>query len=129
MTSKAIASTPRSFARSRLSSNDMRTSSGKDGPGHSVPGDWLFALFQASRISPMDMLGVTPSTLNRQRLLIVDDPALLDEYVPALRATFDVATAQTVEAANREIARDVPSFVITELVLADGDGVDVCRRV
>jgi DNA-binding response OmpR family regulator len=63
----------------------------------------------------------------RERLLLVDDLRTLESYAPSLRPNFDVSAVSTVREALLEIERKRPAFVITELRLPDGNGVDICR--
>ncbi|MCH9681664.1 MAG: response regulator transcription factor [Deltaproteobacteria bacterium] len=64
-----------------------------------------------------------------KRVLIVDDePAVADVLEFALqKAGFSVDTAGTVAAARRALRNTAPDFVVLDLGLPDGDGVELCR--
>ncbi len=67
----------------------------------------------------------------RQRVLICDDEA---QILRALRvilgdAGFEVVPAMTVREALDAVAVHPPDAAIIDLVLPDGDGVDVCRSI
>ena len=63
------------------------------------------------------------------RVLVVDDEAdLLATYVRLLRTQgYEVATASSCATALAAMARERPSLVISDLRLADGDGLEVVR--
>ena len=67
----------------------------------------------------------------RQRVLICDDEA---QILRALRvilgdAGFEVVPAMTVREALDAVAVRPPDAAIVDLVLPDGDGVEVCRSI
>ncbi len=64
-----------------------------------------------------------------KRVLIVDDePAVADVLEFALRkAGFAVDTVGTVAAARRTLLSTAPDFVVLDLGLPDGDGVELCQ--
>jgi two-component system KDP operon response regulator KdpE len=68
---------------------------------------------------------------DRPRALVCDDES---QSLRALRVTlryagFDVCTTQSVEEALDRAAVSVPDAAIIELVLPDGDGVELCRQL
>jgi two-component system, OmpR family, KDP operon response regulator KdpE len=65
------------------------------------------------------------------RILVVDDePQILRALTTSLRgAGYEVATAETAEAALTAAAVSPPDAVILDLVLPDGRGTDVCREL
>jgi two-component system OmpR family response regulator len=67
----------------------------------------------------------------RIRVLVVDDqPNIVDMLVTVLRFHgFAVSTAGTAVEAVRRAAEDRPDLVILDVMLPDGDGFDVCRRL
>ena len=63
-------------------------------------------------------------------LVIDDDPAILRAVQRGLEgAGFDVATLTEAREVVSSIGRWHPDVVVLDLVLPDGDGVDVCREV
>ncbi len=67
----------------------------------------------------------------RQRVLIVDDEA---QILRALRvilgdAGFEVVPAMTAKEALDAVSVRPPDAAIIDLVLPDGDGIDVCRSI
>ena len=76
---------------------------------------------------------VSPRRLRAERrprvLLIEDDPAQLRLYALALQGAFDVLTATRVETGLVLAARESPDAVVTDVVLPDGDGLDIGRRL
>jgi len=64
-------------------------------------------------------------------ILVVDDDAATRKMIDtALRANgFEAIHAGTVAEAIDAINRDEPDVVLLDLILPDGDGVQVCRRV
>jgi two-component system, OmpR family, response regulator len=65
------------------------------------------------------------------RLLVVeDDPGIADLLAGALSfAGFEVRTAATAGEALREVAASPPDLVVLDIMLPDGDGFDVLRRI
>jgi two-component system, OmpR family, response regulator len=65
------------------------------------------------------------------RLLVVeDDPGISDLLFSALSfAGFEVRTAGTAAEALREVAASLPDLIVLDIMLPDGDGFDVLRRV
>jgi len=64
-------------------------------------------------------------------ILVVDDDAATRKMIDtALSAAgYDVVPAATAAEAVEAINRQAPDVVLLDLILPDGDGVDVCRRV
>ncbi len=64
-------------------------------------------------------------------ILVVDDDAATRKMIDtALRGSdFDVVLAATASEALEAIDREEPDVVLLDLILPDGDGVDVCRQV
>lgn len=67
----------------------------------------------------------------RPTILVVDDDAATRKMIDtALTASgFDVVSVATAAEALEEIDRSDPDVILLDLILPDGDGVDVCRRV
>jgi two-component system, OmpR family, response regulator len=65
------------------------------------------------------------------RLLVVeDDAAIADLLSDALTfAGFEVRTAATAGDALREVAASPPDLIVLDIMLPDGDGFDVLRRI
>jgi two-component system KDP operon response regulator KdpE len=68
---------------------------------------------------------------DRRRILVCDDePQILRALKVILReAGYDAVPAQTAEEALDRAAVAPPDAAILDLVLPDGDGVDVCRQI
>jgi two-component system, OmpR family, KDP operon response regulator KdpE len=66
-----------------------------------------------------------------RRVLVVDDePQILRALRVILRdAGFEVVTAQTAQEALDAAALRAPSAAIIDLILPDGNGIDVCRSI
>jgi two-component system, OmpR family, KDP operon response regulator KdpE len=66
-----------------------------------------------------------------RRVLVVDDePQILRALRVILRdAGFEVVTAQTAQEALDAAALRAPSAAIVDLILPDGNGIDVCRSI
>lgn len=63
-------------------------------------------------------------------LVVDDDPTLVGGLKIILRsAGYDVLTAHTIRDAIGILAADPPDVLVLDLVLPDGDGVDVCKEV
>ena len=64
----------------------------------------------------------------RTAQILFIDPLSEDEYVPRLREHFEVTTAASEEQALRALRCAPPTLIITELALAQGDGLSICRQ-
>jgi DNA-binding response OmpR family regulator len=64
--------------------------------------------------------------VERTSILLVD-PDAAETALPGLRGRYEVTSAASEEQAVRALRTFRPSLVVTELALADGDGVSVCR--
>jgi two-component system KDP operon response regulator KdpE len=73
----------------------------------------------------------TSATPPRRRVLVCDDePQILRALKVVLReAGFEAVPAETAEEALDRAAVHPPDAAIIDLVLPDGDGVDVCRQI
>jgi len=68
------------------------------------------------------------SSDRRPSLLLVDpDPVVTGRCVPALLPTFAVVAMSNRRDAAARLARQGHRFVVTELILPDGDGLELCR--
>ncbi len=67
----------------------------------------------------------------RPTILVVDDDAATRKMIDtALTASgFDVVAVATAAEALEEIDRSNPDVILLDLILPDGDGIDVCRQV
>jgi two-component system response regulator RegX3 len=67
----------------------------------------------------------------RPRLLLVEDEvAIAEPLAESLgREGFEVEVAGTVAAAEEALGRGEPSLLLLDVMLPDGDGRDLCRRV
>ncbi|MBP6627800.1 MAG: EAL domain-containing response regulator [Kofleriaceae bacterium] len=81
---------------------------------------------------PADLAGATgpaegSGTIVRPRVLVVDDdPRILASLARSLeRAGFFVERADSVASARAAMAREMGDIVVTDLSLADGDGIEV----
>jgi len=74
--------------------------------------------------------GESPAAL-RTRVLVVDDeqPIRRALELTLRRSGYEVATAATARDALVAAALNPPAIVLLDLVLPDGDGVDVCREL
>ena len=65
------------------------------------------------------------------KVLVADDDADLRALVSftLTRAGFDVATAQTGEAALQAFRREAPDFVVLDINMPPPDGLEVCRQI
>jgi DNA-binding response OmpR family regulator len=59
--------------------------------------------------------------------ILLVDPGGAEALLPGLRSRYEVTSAASEEQAVRALRTFQPSLVVTELALADGDGVSVCR--
>jgi DNA-binding response OmpR family regulator len=64
-------------------------------------------------------------------ILVVEDETSIASFVAAYlrNAGYAVRTASSARSAVVELAGEVPSLVILDLNLPDGDGVELCRRI
>ena len=67
----------------------------------------------------------------KPRILIVDDSLTvrMDLRQTFDAAEFDIVACETLAAARAEMARQAPSLVILDVLLPDGDGVDLLREI
>ena len=64
------------------------------------------------------------------RILVVDDHELnLKLLQRVLELDGHGVTAETLSAAERAIAHEVPALIVLDLNLPDGDGLDLARRI
>jgi DNA-binding response OmpR family regulator len=70
---------------------------------------------------------VSGSIDDRASVLFVD-PESAGLYLPALRTRFEVTVVSTESQALRALRTFQPTMVVTELALAEGDGVSICRQ-
>jgi two-component system, OmpR family, response regulator len=68
---------------------------------------------------------------NKQRILVVDDEANIRDLLSiALRHVgFDVTTADTCLAAQNVVLKETPDLLILDVMLPDGDGIELCQRL
>jgi DNA-binding response OmpR family regulator len=64
-------------------------------------------------------------------ILVVEDETSIASFVAAYlrNAGYAVRTASSAKAALVELAAELPSLVLLDLNLPDGDGVELCRRI
>jgi two-component system, OmpR family, response regulator len=63
-------------------------------------------------------------------LLVEDDPILVDTLTTALKLFgFDVEVGEDARSAIETALRQVPHLVVLDVMLPDGDGFDLCRRL
>ena len=64
-------------------------------------------------------------------ILVVEDETSIASFVAAYlrNAGYAVRTASSAKAALVDLAGEVPSLVVLDLNLPDGDGVELCRRI
>lgn len=64
-------------------------------------------------------------------ILVVEDETSIASFVAAYlgKAGYTVRTASSAQTAIAEVARDLPSLIVLDLNLPDGDGVELCRRI
>lgn len=72
-----------------------------------------------------------PGALNDQvTILIVDDDKELCSYVASeIGKEYKVQTAHSGNSAWQQILTSRPTIVVTDLMMPDGDGYDLCRRI
>jgi two-component system, OmpR family, response regulator len=68
---------------------------------------------------------------DKQRILVVDDEANIRDLLSiALRHVgFDVTTADTCLAAQNIVMKETPDLLILDVMLPDGDGIELCQRL
>ena len=66
-----------------------------------------------------------------QSILVVEDEASIASFVSLYlkNAGYDVRTAPTVAEATRQLLAAMPDLIVLDLMLPDGDGVELCRRI
>ena len=64
-------------------------------------------------------------------ILVVEDETSISSFVAAYlrNAGYGVRTAASAKAAVVDLANELPSLIILDLNLPDGDGVELCRRI
>jgi DNA-binding response OmpR family regulator len=64
-------------------------------------------------------------------ILVVEDETSIASFVAAYlrNAGYAVRTASSAKAALVDLAGEIPSLVVLDLNLPDGDGVELCRRI
>jgi DNA-binding response OmpR family regulator len=64
-------------------------------------------------------------------ILVVEDETSIASFVAAYlkNAGYSVRTALNAQTALVEIANEMPSLIVLDLNLPDGDGVELCRRI
>jgi DNA-binding response OmpR family regulator len=64
-------------------------------------------------------------------ILVVEDETSIASFVSAYlkNAGYSVRTALNAQSALVEIATEMPSLIVLDLNLPDGDGVELCRRI
>ena len=72
-------------------------------------------------------VGVAAASPVGSRLQVLIADASSEQCADALRATYAPVVTQTVAAATRHLLDGRPSIVVTELVLPDGNGAEICR--
>ncbi|HXF98835.1 MAG TPA: response regulator transcription factor [Gaiellaceae bacterium] len=67
----------------------------------------------------------------RHSILVVEDETSIASFIAAYlrNAGYAVRTAATAHEAASELLREMPSLVVLDLNLPDGDGVELCRRI
>jgi two-component system alkaline phosphatase synthesis response regulator PhoP len=68
---------------------------------------------------------------DQQGILVVEDETSIASFVSAYlkNAGYAVRTALNAQSALVEIASEMPSLIVLDLNLPDGDGVELCRRI
>jgi DNA-binding response OmpR family regulator len=68
---------------------------------------------------------------DQQGILVVEDETSIASFVSAYlkNAGYAVRTALNAQSALVEIANEMPSLIVLDLNLPDGDGVELCRRI
>jgi DNA-binding response OmpR family regulator len=66
-----------------------------------------------------------------QSILVVEDEGSIASFIAMYlsKAGFAVRTAGTGAAAIEEVAAEIPTLIVLDLMLPDIDGIDVCRRI
>ena len=67
----------------------------------------------------------------QQSILVVEDETSIASFVSAYlkNAGYAVRTSLNAQSALVEIASEMPSLIVLDLNLPDGDGVELCRRI
>ena len=76
-------------------------------------------------------MGVEASTTTKTKILVVDDDDLFRETLSdamSLRDV-DVTGAMCARDAIDELSRGLPSIILLDVQLPDGNGMDLCRRI
>ncbi|HTA47074.1 MAG TPA: response regulator [Bryobacteraceae bacterium] len=70
-------------------------------------------------------------TIRKPRILIVDDSLTIrmDLQQAFESADFEVSLCATIAAARAALSRETPSLVILDVLLPDGDGIDLLREI
>jgi DNA-binding response OmpR family regulator len=69
--------------------------------------------------------------VTQHSILVVEDETSISSFVAAYlrNAGYGVRTAASAKAAVVDLANELPSLIILDLNLPDGDGVELCRRI
>lgn len=62
-------------------------------------------------------------------LIVDDDKELCDYMATELQKKYIISTANSGNSAWQIILKKRPTIVVTDLIMADGDGYDLCRRI
>jgi len=81
--------------------------------------------------APIALRRVSCTTVeSRERILVVEDSAEIREALrQILEPAYEVATAENGVAGIAEVHRNPPSLVITDLVMPEAGGLEVCRAL
>jgi two-component system, OmpR family, alkaline phosphatase synthesis response regulator PhoP len=69
--------------------------------------------------------------MTQHSILVIEDETSIASFVAAYlkNAGYAVRTAATSQAALTDVASEMPSLIVLDLNLPDGDGVELCRRI
>ena len=69
--------------------------------------------------------------MTQHSILVVEDETSIASFVSAYlrNAGYGVRTASSAKTALVELASELPSLIVLDLNLPDGDGVELCRRI